>query len=240
MQSSHAGKQSYKNALSFFFLFVYLSVHPVSTPCLSVQTRVCHRSLSFKKEKKNPGPCGGKTTVAFTHPVLTSTSLPVFSQDVDCISWCQICHSQLHLIFFSLTFWPMSAHELPLKPMFEASRFVYQNIDLFSLYTSTLAFPLVRFFSVFPPLRGFPSVGHPQLDVDLPLEQLLAARRTRERWAVYIWGYLCLIGSVGLCVWGKHLSDWSLSKSLTELPANRHFVWHRKCPCGGGFLCFVN
>lgn len=69
------------------------------------------------------------------------------------------------------------------------SWFVYQNIDLFSLYTSTLALLLVHFFS-FSPLPRAPLMGHPYLDINLPAKRSLAARGTRERWGSIHLGFL--------------------------------------------------
>lgn len=59
--------------------------------------------------------------------------------------------------------------------------FVYQNIDLFSLYTSTVAPLAWSVFLSFSPLPRAPLTGHRFLVVNLPAKCSLAARGTVER-----------------------------------------------------------
>lgn len=67
-------------------------------------------------------------------------------------------------------------------------------------------------------------MGHPYLDIDLPVKQSLAARGTRERWgSIRIWGFLCLIGSVSLCVWGNIYLIGPIQDDDAEFPANGQF-----------------
>lgn len=126
----------------------------------------------------------------------------------------RFCYSQLHLCFFFSFF-----HSGPFFCSETASAvmdgwFVYQNIDLFSLYTSTCS-TLGPFLLTPPPFFFFSSPVHLWWTVLILTSTYQWSRRwqreLQERgWAVFIWGLLRLIGSVGLCA-GEYLSDWSLS-----------------------------
>lgn len=93
------------------------------------------------------------------------------------------------------------------------SCFVYQNIDLFSLYTCTSAPLAWSVFLEFSPLPGLPW----RAVVFLSSTCHRSARWWQEgqqRDKAVFWEFLCLIGSVGLCVerGSKQLSEWSFSK----------------------------
>lgn len=86
----------------------------------------------------------------------------------------------------------------------ECSGFVYQNIDLFSLYTSTFCSASWSVSSRLHP-GGLPLTGHLFLDVDLPMKQSLAASGTRERWGSrYLEESSCaLLAVLAFCVTGQ-------------------------------------
>lgn len=70
------------------------------------------------------------------------------------------------------------------------SCFVYQNIDLFSLYTSSAAPLAWSVFLSFSPSPGAPLTGRRCLVVDLPAKRSLAARGTIERQGSIFLGFL--------------------------------------------------
>lgn len=145
---------------------------------MSLQARACHCSVSFTKAfsrylwgKQLSSPPDDKTFPSHLLPGLClHLMMPNF------------------LFYFSnicIEYFPPFFHSGPsphrnLLQSHADSWFVYQNIDLLSLYTSTLALLLVHFFS-FSPLPKAPLMGHPFLVIDLPAKQLLMARGTRER-----------------------------------------------------------
>lgn len=134
MQTSHAGKQSYKNALSFFFFsLVYLSVHPLSSACLYRQESLIAHCLS---KRFFPVLVGGNES---SHIPYQNIHTPSFLQVFDSISWCQMYLSFAFLFIFLFSpCWTFFCSET--SSAATDSRFVYQNIDFFffSLYTSTL------------------------------------------------------------------------------------------------------
>lgn len=156
-----------------FFFFICLSQRPfLCRPHVFCrQESVIAHCLSEEKNKNIFPVLTGKRA-------LPEYSLPIFFQDFDSISWRQIFYWPFHLIFFFLSsILDLFCTETSSEVM--DSWFLYQNIDLFSLYTSALALLLVHFFSLSPLA---PLMGHPYLDIDLPVKQSLAAWGTRERW----------------------------------------------------------
>lgn len=103
------------------------------------------------------------------------------------------------------------------------SWFVYQNIDLFSLYTFTLALLLVHFFS-FSPLPKAPLTGHPLLVIDLPAKQSLAARGTRGRQGSIHLGILVSNWQCRHLCWGRGAGTFiwlaPFQNENTEFPAD--------------------
>lgn len=162
MQSSHAGKQSYKNALSFFVSFVYLSGRPFHPHILA-------SSLSLLSLLKYISPLRVGLTSLMNNNIFHFTL------------------SYLHCFLLShcrLIFW------LETCSIATYRWFVYQNIDLFSLYMSMLASILLgllwRTIFILTPACPWSSRWRQE-------EQERAG-------AVCVWGFLCLIGSVGLHV----------------------------------------
>lgn len=171
-----------------FFFFVYLSVRPSSSQRL--HRRVFHCSLSFKKNIFLV--LVGKITLPAPHnKILTShlfsRPLTPFHDDKSSINTC--------IWFFLSSFLDLFCSETSSEAT--DRWFVYQNIDLFSLYTSTCALLFVHFVSFSPLLKGSP---------DGPS---LSWHRLGSRWqqegqerdgAVLNSRLLCLIGSVSLCL----------------------------------------
>lgn len=103
--------------------------------------------------------------------------------------WCQILSSHLiflYICFFSPSFSAVLDPFLLLHGVMESWRFVYQNIDLFFF---------VHFHTFFKLLVHFWSSRWQQQGQE------------RDR-AVCIWGVLCLIGSVSLCIKDKGIFIW--------------------------------
>lgn len=199
---------------------------------MSLQARVCH-CLS---EKNIFLVLVGKTTLST--PRWQNIYFPSFSRIL----------SPFHDAKFSILFFYISslfAHSGPsLHRNFLQSHadswFVYQNIDLFSLYTFTLALLLVHFFS-FSPLPKAPLTGHPLLVIDLPAKQSLAARGTRGRQGSIHLGILVPNWQCRhLCWGGERLSDWSLFKMRTQnFQLMDSFMWREKCSCDWNVLFVV-
>lgn len=198
MQSSHAGKQSYKNALSFFSPHSFcLSVHSSVVPRVFIgKSLSLLRVFQRKKNQNHFPPCvWGKQ---LRSPPVTKYFPSFFPpRTLTPFHDAKSSSNSLHQIFFLIPPPPplprfRSGPVLAQESSSQAtdSWFVYQNIDLFSLYTCTLALLLVRVFSLFfcffpPLLPKAPLTGHPYLDIDLPVKPSAAARGTRERWGQY-------------------------------------------------------
>lgn len=125
----------------------------------------------------------------------------------------------IFLTFASDIFSPSPALHSNLLQNHADSWFVYQNIDLFSLYTFTLhfalgPFPLILvgfFFLLIFPLAGSPDVFFLFYSFFLSWTCWLSSRqegRERRNRAVFIWELSGLIGSVGL--YGGISLIWSL------------------------------
>lgn len=185
MQSSHAGKQRYKNALSFFFSsFVNLSVRILCHPRFFTGESV----IVFQKKHFSRA-CGEKNFVQTRWQNISFPSLSRTLSSFHDAKFSILFLKHLHLDFL---FFP-TLDLLCTETFFQShadSWFVYQNIDLFSLYTFTLALLLVHFFSFSPSPRA-PLTGRPFLVIDLPVKQSLAARGTRGRQGSICLGISC-------------------------------------------------
>lgn len=111
------------------------------------------------------------------------------------------------------------------------SWFVYQNIDLFSLYISTLALLVVRFFS-FSPLPESSPDGPSLSQHRLARQAVVGSNRDKRGKGQYcVWEFLCRFGSVGLRVRGEGLLDWSLSRQQ-NFQQMGSFAQHKKTYSG--------
>lgn len=135
----------------FFSPFVYLSVHPFHPHVFRQESLVAHCLSKYSFPVRV-----GKTT-HLRPPIMTKSSLlfpRILTPFLVAKFAIHICivffflSSILGLFFFF--FWS----ETSSKAM--DSWFVYQNIDLFALYTSALALLLVRFFSFSPSPKASP------------------------------------------------------------------------------------
>lgn len=131
MQSGHAGKQSYKNAFLFFLLSIAVSI-------------VCRHYFCHRRESVIAN-CLSKNT--FSVPVQGKQDCTPLVKEYVSVFWDSISRWQFFFfvcmiyIFFYSTFLDSSRAGTSSK-VIKRCRFVYQNIDLFSLYMSTLALTL--------------------------------------------------------------------------------------------------
>lgn len=152
---------------------------------MSSQARVFHCSVSFTEAFSQ---ClWGKNN--FAHPLMTKHSLLIFFFHLLCLIFYSI------FLIFALDIFPLSSTPEPflhrhLLQSHADSWFVYQNIDLLSLYTSTLALLLVHFFS-FSPLPKAPLTGHPFLVNDLPVIMVIGGKRDKRETGQYSSGNSC-------------------------------------------------
>lgn len=172
MQSSHAGKQSYKNALSFFFSFVYLSGHPFHPHILAL-------SLSLLSLLKYISPlCVGLTSLMNNN---------IFHFTLSCLHCFLLSHCRL---IFSLETYSIATYRW----------FVYQNIDLFSLYMSMLT-------SILLVLLWLTIII---LTPTCPWSSRQQQEGQERAGAVGVWGFLCRNWQCWSSVLGVGLYCWSL------------------------------